>query len=446
MKIYKKAIFPLLLSTSILSACGGSSSSSTTSTNPPPNTKPTENVLKKELQYGTFQITNSGISSINNLDVTPLFEKSIIDFEANNNDVWQLSINTPSIEGEAHINPLTTFNLAIDPKYPSKITSLSLNTNEVYLFCEKNCSETYQYMLTKEKNGKTYFILNANGKALGSNRNEQKNTFSENSKILGQIKIEIDPNWPVFQTKDRFHKLSVIKNDLAINDQNINLKAINDPRPYFSDPNRLQILFELNNKIQEIDFGNKNLFYNTDYLQEGYDFTNIYEAWWGIDHIFKNNEDTGIQSLNIIKNIFNAPFGYIEGPELKLSGSFEQEIPYGKVITNTNEVFTTIDTNLYTKNQYKFFHFRNEILGTDLNVRLDTITQKINLAYQSPKKGQININLFEKWNCKTVNDDCSGITIDEKKGTIQFDNVVLEDGRKLNGELKNVGIPALPRY
>jgi hypothetical protein len=377
MKINKKAIFPLLLSTSILSACGGSSSSSTTSTNPPPNTKPTENVLKKELQYGTFQITNSGISSINNLDVTPLFEKSIIDFEANNNDVWQLSINTPSIEGEAHINPLTTFNLAIDPKYPSKITSLSLNTNEVYLFCEKNCSETYQYMLTKEKDGKTYFILNANGKALGSNRNEQKNTFSENSKILGQIKIEIDPNWPVFQTKDRFHKLSVIKNDLAINDQNINIKAINDPRPYFSDPNRLQILFELNNKTQEIDFGNKNLFYNTDYLQEGYDFTNIYEAWWGIDHIFKNNEDTGIQSLNIIKKIFNAPFGYIKGPELKLSGSFEQEIPYGKVLTNTNEVFTTIDTNLYTKNQYKFFHFRNEILGIDLNVRLDTITQKL---------------------------------------------------------------------
>jgi hypothetical protein len=386
MKINKKAIFPLLLSTSILSACGGSSSSSTTSTNPPPNTKPTENVLKKELQYGTFQITNSGISSINNLDVTPLFEKSIIDFEANNNDVWQLSINTPSIEGEAHINPLTTFNLAIDPKYPSKITSLSLNTNEVYLFCEKNCSETYQYMLTKEKDGKTYFILNANGKALGSNRNEQKNTFSENSKILGQIKIEIDPNWPVFQTKDRFHKLSVIKNDLAINDQNINIKAINDPRPYFSDPNRLQILFELNNKTQEIDFGNKNLFYNTDYLQEGYDFTNIYEAWWGIDHIFKNNEDAGIQSLNIIKKIFNAPFGYIKGPELKLSGSFEQEIPYGKVLTNTNEVFTTIDTNLYTKNQYKFFHFRNEILGIDLNVRLDTITQKLILLINHLKR------------------------------------------------------------
>lgn len=331
MKISKKVIFPLLLSTSILSACGGgSSSNTTTSTNPPPNTKPTENVLKKELQYGNFKIIDSGISSLNNLDVTPLFEKSIIEFEANNNDVWQLGINTPSIEGEAHINPLTTFGLAIDPKDPSKITSLSLSTSEVYLFCEKNCSETYQYNLTEEKDGKTYFVLNANGQALGSDRNEQKNTFSENSKILGQIKIEINPTWPVFQAKKRFHTLSVIKNDLAINDQSIILKAINDPRPYFSNQNRLKILFELNKKLQELDFDDKKIFRNSDYLKEGYDFINIYEAEWGIDYIFKNNENTGIQSLNIIKNIFNAPFGYIKGPELKLTGSFEQEIPLRK--------------------------------------------------------------------------------------------------------------------
>lgn len=62
------------------------------------------------------------------------------------------------------------------------------------------------------------------------------------------------------------------------------------------------------------------------------------------------------------------------------------------------------------------------------------------MAYQRPKKDQLNVNIHLKWSCKLANDHCTGITINELEGTIEFKNVELNDGRLMNGKFGHVGV------
>lgn len=451
MQFYKKKLlsFFVLSTVSLLGCGGGSNSTNTSSTHENPTTTPETNnsLLNKDLQYGKFVLSNTGINSLNSLELTPFFNKSTTTFSANENEKnWNLTIASPDNEPGINKEIESLFTFSFDPNDSTKISSVYFFTNEAVIYCNENCENTYQYEISKEENGKTYFTFKANGQVLGSKKYqyEKKNEFSENARINGEVKFEINPIWPVFQTNNRFKVLSS-KNNLEINNQKVELIGMNDTRDY-RDTEILELLFKLNGKIQEIKFRSDKFYYYTEY-QSSFteDNLHIYQAKWDKDYILKINEDTGIQSLKFFENAFNSPFGFIAGPELKISGTFEREVPHGKVTTTNNEVFT-IDSFLpYSKNQYKYFHFVNASEGINLNVRYDVVTKNINLAFQNPKTG-FHSNLREKWNCQMINDNCAGITIDEHKGIIIFNNVTLIDGRKLNGELKNIGLSTIPKY
>ncbi|MCE6855359.1 hypothetical protein KSB09_21060, partial [Acinetobacter baumannii] len=89
-----------------------------------------------------------------------------------------------------------------------------------------------------------------------------------------------------------------------------------------------------------------------------------------------------------------------------------------------------------------YFRFMSRDHKSDLEftVKYDTITKKANVAYQRPKKDQLNVNIHLKWNCKLTNDHCTGVTVNESEGTIEFKNVQLDDGRIINGKFAHLGV------
>lgn len=405
--------------------------------------------LIKDFAYGSFKLENTGITALDKLEITPFNQKSIMQFKATGQTHWRLNINTPSIADTPNVNPLTTFGIETDAKDHTKIAAINLTTPDVHINCQHDCDTTYQDHIQKESDGKTYFTVLANGQVSGSATKLNNNNFAENAKITGQIKFEINPDWPVFDTKNRFKTLDA-ESSLSINDQKISplLSAYNEDlngQLYF------ELIFNLNQTKQKLSFSNllansnqQNFIYILNYTAPVEDYY-LYGATWNQDFSFEKNYEKGYQRLHFISQDYTTAVGYHEAANLKLSGSLQERIPFGEIKTS-NETFTVDTLSLYSINESKYFDFYNAALDTHLNVKCDVINQRINLAYQAPKKGVVNINIFEKWNCKTVNDNCAGITINEDAGTIKFDNVRLDDGRILNGELGNVGIPHYSTY
>ena len=432
--------FPILCSL-LLIACGGgggetSGTTSTTIEKEPnqPSTKP--NI---DYKYGSFKILNTGIKNQENLDFSPFQDNSQIEITAVDNSVWNLAIMTPSNSLSTHINPLSSFYITIDNNDMSKITGLNYRSSDLIIECSTNCDKIYKYEIQKESNGKTYFILNADGiQVTGS---KEGKPFSENTIINGSIKFEINSDWPVFLNKNRFKVLDYFS-DISINDKKIELTSVYTHQ-------RLILTYKLDDALRELSFDpfdstGKQKFSEGKVEAKTADDIGVYAGYWGEDFSYNLNYEKGIQEFKFINNIFSTPIEYIERPNIKLSGNLTQQIPYGAVRTG-NEIFTIDLIGLYASNESKYFQFHNSALNTVLNVKYDTVTHKINLAYQTPKQNVVNVNIHEKWNCQLVDGTCNGISINEAEGTILFENVLLDDGRKLNGVLKNVGVNPLKR-
>jgi len=134
---------------------------------------------------------------------------------------------------------------------------------------------------------------------------------------------------------------------------------------------------------------------------------------------------------------------------LKVSGGFVKKVPYGQVIAG-DEVFKideTVAAVVYAENESKYFRFMSRDNHSDLEftVKYDTITKNVNVAYQRPQKGQLNVNIYLKWNCKLTNNHCTGVTVNDSEGTIEFKNVQLDDGRLINGKFGHLGVNDLVR-
>lgn len=437
----EKKLLPLALLFMQLVACGGGGgSSTTTSDSSVPKPKEDISVLTPDLSHGYFEIENPGIPNNSTIKFSPFHLNSVIEVSAANNKAWDLEILTSSNDVSAHINNLA--GLYLYPK-DDQVGTFSYSENDkgqLRVQCPTLCSDTFSYKFEKQSDGKTYLIINANGSVVGRLNNVD---FGSTAKIKGSIKFEINPDWPVWSIK-RFNEYPA-KSDLVVNDKSATIKR-------FINFKTSSVIIFNTDKEYYFNFDNpSNLDQDRFILTHGDYFNNnqpketyIYKGYFSRDFTLNTDYENGLTTFKFINNSFTNPVEYVASPRLKVSGGFVKKIPYGQV-TVGNEVFKIDDSIAavaYAENESKYFRFMNTNHQSDLEftVKYDTITKKANVAYQRPKKDQLNVNIHLKWNCKLTNDHCTGVTVNDSEGTIEFKNVQLDDGRLINGKFAHLGV------
>ncbi|MFX9106408.1 hypothetical protein ABTN44_07395 [Acinetobacter baumannii] len=435
-------LLPLALFSILLAACGGGGSGDDSATSDTPVPKPIveASVLSPDLAHGYFEIENSGVTNNSTIKFSPFHTNSVIEASASNNSMWDLEILTPSNDLSAHINNLA--GLYFYPK-SDKVGVLSYSENDkghLAVQCRNSCSDTFSYKFEKQSDGKTYFIISANGAVSGRLNNID---FASTAKIKGSIKFEVNSDWPVWNTK-RFNEYPA-KSDLVVNGKLATIQR-------FMNWTTSSVLTFNTDKEYYFNFSNPlDPEHDRFILTEGNYFSNeqpkevyIYKGYFNRDFILNTDYENGLTTFKFINNSFTNPIEYVASPQLKVSGGFEKKIPYGQV-TAGSEVFKideTVAAAAYAENESKYFRFMSRDHKSDLEftVKYDTITKKANVAYQRPKKDQLNVNIHLKWNCKLTNDHCTGVTVNESEGTIEFKNVQLDDGRIINGKFAHLGV------
>ncbi|WP_168379170.1 MULTISPECIES: hypothetical protein [Acinetobacter] len=443
----RRKLFPLTLLSILLVACGGGGGESSPTSSETSVPKPIEEttVLSPDLTHGYFEIENSGIANHSTIKFSPFHTDSVIEASATNNNMWDLEILTPSNNLSAHIN-----NLAGLYFYPNddKVGVFSYSENDngyLRVQCQNSCSDTFSYKIEKQSNGKTYFIIDANGSIAGRLNNIG---FASTAKIKGSVKFEVNSDWPVWNTK-RFNEYHA-ESDLVVNGKPATIEK-------FLDWKTSSVLSFTTDKEYYFNFNNPvDLDHDRFILTEGNYFSNeqpkdvhIYKGYFNRDFILNTDYENGITTFKFINNLFTNPIEYIASPDLKVSGGFVKKVPYGQVIAG-DEVFkidATVAAAVYAENESKYFRFMSRDNQSDLEftVKYDTITKNVNVAYQRPQKGQLNVNIYLKWNCKLTDNHCTGVTVNDSEGTIEFKNVQLDDGRLINGKFGHLGVNDLVR-
>lgn len=438
----KRKLLPLALLSILLAACGGGgeSSSTTLDTSTPEKPIVDTSVLKPDLAHGYFEIESSGIANNSTIKFSPFHTNSVIEASATNNNMWDLEVLTPSNELSAHINNLA--GLYLNPK-GDKVGVFSYSENDkgyLKVQCRNICSDTFTYKFEKQSDGKTYFVISANGSISGRLNNTD---FASTAKIKGTVKFEVDSAWPVWDTK-RFNE-NQAQSDLVVNGKPAKIQR-------FMDWNTSSVLTFTTDKAYYFNFDNPmNLDHNRFILTEGDYFSNeqtkeayIYKGYFNRDFTLNTDYENGLTTFKFINTAFTNPIEYVASPDLNVSGGFVKKIPYGQVIAGdeTFKIDETVAAVVYAENESKYFRFmsRNNQSDLQFTVKYDTITKKVNVAYQRPKKGQLNVNIYLKWNCKLTNDHCTGVTVNEADGTIEFNNAQLDDGRIINGKFGHLGV------
>ena len=444
---HKITSLPLVLISILLAACGGGGgeSSPTKSDTSVPKPIVENSILSPDLAYGYFEIEGSGIANNSTIKFSPFHQKSVIEASAANNNMWELEILTPSNDLSAHINNLA--GLYFNPK-DDKVDDFSYTENDkghLKVQCQNTCSDTFTYKFEKQSDGKTYFIISANGYISGRLNNID---FASTAKIKGSIKFEVNTEWPVWNTT-RFNEYPA-ESDLAVNGKLATIQK-------FLDWKTSSVLIFSTDKEYYFNFNNPmDLNHDSFILTEGNYFSNenpkdvyIYKGYFNKDFTLNTDYENGLTTFKFINNLFTNPIEYVASPNLKVSGGFMKKIPYGQVIAG-EEVFKIDDTvaaAVYAENESKYFRFlsRDHQSNLEFTVKYDTISKKANVAYQRPQKDKLNVNIHLKWNCKLTNDHCTGLTVNEADGTIEFKNVQLDDGRIINGKFGHLGVNDLIR-
>lgn len=438
----KITLLPLALLSILLAACGGGGGESSPTKPDTSVPKPiVENsVLSPDLAHGYFEIESSGIANNSTIKFSPFHTASVIEASATNNNMWDLEILTPSNDLSAHINNLA--GLYLYPK-DDKVGVFSYSENDkghLNVECRNTCSDTFTYKFEKQNDGKTYFIISANGSISGRLNNIN---FASTAKIKGSVKFEVNTEWPVWNTK-RFNEY-LAESDLVFNGKSATIQR-------FMDWKTSSVLTFTTDKEYYFNFNNPmDLNHDRFILTKGNYFNNeqskdvyIYKGYFNQDFNLNTDYENGLTTFKFINNLFTNPIEYVASPDLKVSGGFMKKIPYGQVIVG-DEVFKidgTVVAGAYAENESKYFRFmsRDNQSNLEFTVKYDTISKKANVAYQRPKKDQLNVNIYLKWNCKLTNGHCTGVTVNEVDGTIEFKNVQLDDGRIINGKFGHLGV------
>jgi hypothetical protein len=145
----------------------------------------------------------------------------------------------------------------------------------------------------------------------------------------------------------------------------------------------------------------------------------------------------GERLLSFNRSGFLPARGPMPQPAISVSGQVSEKIVIGSVDAQS-EVFSPKEFWPYTENESNFYRFSQDSI--ELNVKHNPITENFDLAFQKPQAGIVNINIFQKFNCRLAGGNCQGIRFSEDRTILHLEGVVLQDGRVLNGVIRNIGV------
>jgi hypothetical protein len=421
----------------LLAACGGGGGSDKAE-NSNPNSPSTDTFIPLDKSQALTVTAQDGSVSTP-LQFSPLSKDHRVFFKSYGNNSWYLQSVLPTTADTPFINPATYLSIELDEKNPSEIARFDYSQGVSErgswgISCSQDCAEKYRYKI-EQQGEKHYFVLDVAAQKQSMTIGSGKRPFTNQASVTGQIRLEIDPNWPVW-TSDRFpvheYQGSVNMNGQATPVRNL-ITADYEGRRVF-----IVELMDTKRSKLSYGFGTDELLTYTYTDDNGKEVVGFYRTIDGKPPLTEDIDRTkGVHTVNINSNGFVSDPRYTTPADITIAGQISEKIFVGSVDIS-GETFSPNEFSPYSNNENNYFRFTHS--NTQLNIRYNPATKNFHLAYQKPQAGQLNYNIHEKFNCRQVNDNCQGIRFSEDKTTLYLEGVLLQDGRVLNGVIRNIGI------
>lgn len=425
MKTQNKTIL-LTFALSTLFACGGGGGSSapqpdtTKETEQPTNTTKTDGSSTETQNDITPQIKAKNGSLTfkqdgKSYEISPFKDANKVRFKAEDNDVLSSVTAARSNFDNELINPIEALSIEFKNKEPLSIKSLSYDTGGVtQLFCRTNCNELFSVALV-EKDNKTYFTVNAN------NVSSTQLSANDLESLSGEIRYEVNADWPVFNNSKRFKTVDL--------ESAIKVNGVDESVYSFLIPNKDNIYFIALDNDKQTYFliqGNK-LSHATEDNSKKDSFSRFYLGQDGKD-IVKTSVSDGVKTYTFNKTIVPEFNSDPADPSLSITGylkHLDKPQKLDVLIDNTRVNFDRYRP--YAENESLFYWF-TQSKGSD----------SLKIQY-TPSNGAINLS-YGASSCKSTGSKCQGVVFDVENSSFTFNNVVFENGKVLNGSIKNIGL------
>jgi hypothetical protein len=434
-RISKSLKSTTLLCSLLLAACGGGGN---TTQNNNSNT-PSTNTLIPLDKSQALTVTAQDGSVATPLQFSPLSKDRSTFFKSNGNNTWYLQSVLTTTAGSPYINPAAYLSIELDEKDPSKIArfdySQGISEQESWgISCIQDCADHYRYKI-EQQDDKQYFVLDAVARQQSMTIGTGKRVLTNQASVSGQIRLEINPSWPIWKA----HRFPVheYQGSVAINGQatpvrNLITVDYQGRRVFIID------LMDAKKSKLSYGFGTDELLTYTYTDESGNEVSGFYRTTDGKPPFTENIDRTkGEHTVYINGSGFVPDPGYTKPADITITGQISEKILVGSVEVGS-ETFSPNEFSPYSENENNFYRFSHN--NSQLNIRYNPATEKFHLAYQKPQAGELNINIHEKFNCRQTNDNCQGIHFSEDKTILYLEGVLLQDGRVLNGVIRNIGI------
>lgn len=419
-------------------ACGGGGDTAQTNTSNTPSPAPSTSIIPIDKNQAlTISAQDGSISTP--LQFSPLSKDRSVLFTANRNNAWRLQSALATIKDSPFVNPAASLLIELDENDPSKIARFEYSQGVTEqdswgITCTQGCADNYRYKI-EQQGDKHYFILDAAAKQQAVTIGAGKQPLTNQASVSGQIRLEVDPSWPVWKS-DRF-PVHQYQSNVAINDQVTPVRSLITSE---YEGRRVFIVDFTDTKKSKLTygFGNDELLTYTYTNETGSEIPGFYGASDGKPPLTEE-----IDRIKGERTVFFNNSGFVSDPRYKpqpnitITGQISEKILAGSVDAD-GEVFTPDEFSPYAENESTYYWFSHN--NVQLNVRYNTTTKNFDLAYQKPLAGALNINIHQQFNCRQVMGNCQGIRFSEDKTTLYLEGVLLQDGRTLNGVIRNIGI------
>lgn len=443
MRITKLLRLSPVLGGLLLVACGGGGGEAPTNPSNTPGTvapDPSTGIIPLDRSQALTVSAQDG-SIPTPLQFSPLSSDHSVLFRADGNGPWRLQSNLATIPGSPFVNSAASLTVDIDENDPSRIVgfdySQGISTQDHWrVRCSENCADNYRYRI--EAQGQIqYFVLEAAATRQTVTGGFGQRDITNQAIVSGQIRFEIDPSWPIWN-RDRF-PVNRYQGDITLNGQTTQvlnlLTGLYDGRPVYI----IELLGNRRTSLSYVDTGTgvASLFYrHTD--ENGNEIERLHDTADGNPAIIEEIDQVmGERLVYFNRSGFLSARGPMPQPAISVSGQISEKIVIGSVDAQ-GEVFSPKEFWPYAENESNFYRFSQD--GIELNVKHNPNTENFDLAYQRPQAGIVDINIFQKFNCRLVDGNCLGIRFGEDKTVLHLEGVVLQDGRVLNGIIRNIAI------
>lgn len=430
-----------LLASLFFVACGGGGDSAPTNSPAIPETTdpaPTTGSIPIDRSQALTVTAEDGSVPVP-LQFSPLSGDRSVLFRANGNGVWRLQSHLATAPDSPFFNSAASLYLELDENDPGKIArfdySQGTSSQDSWgVKCNGGCADNYRYRFEMQGQ-KHYFVLEAAATRQTVTTSFGSQTLTNQALVSGQIRFEVDPSWPVW-SRDRFpvnqYQGEVIFNGRVTPVLELVTADLQDGRAYLvhlADDKASTLFYQAD--------GSARLSYtHTD--ENGRESWSFHDTVDGAPPLVEEIDQVlGERRIDFNRSGFVPAVSQILQPAISVSGQISEKIVVGMVDVQ-GETFSPEKFSPYTDNESNYYWFEQDRVS--LNVRHNPVTGGFDLAYQKPQAGAVNINIHQRYNCRLVNGSCPGIRFGEGKTSIHFEGVVLQDGRILNGVIRNIGV------